>query len=71
VAFVLAVIGFLVGVGVGGSALLLALSGGLDEIYWSLLKHHPGIKNLATFAIFSTILAWGFTFAYLAFVLAG
>jgi hypothetical protein len=67
VAFVLAIIGFLVGVGVAGSALLFALLGGLDEIYWSLLKHHPRIQNLATFAIFSTIVACGVTFAYLAF----
>jgi hypothetical protein len=71
VAFVLAIIGFLIGAIVGGGGLLLALSGGRDKIYWSIVERHPGIQHLAIFASISTAVACGVAFAYLAFVLAG
>jgi hypothetical protein len=71
VAFVLAIIGFLIGAMVGGGALLLAFSGGRDKIYWSLVERRPGIQHLAIFASISTAVACGVAFAYLAFVLAG
>lgn len=71
VAFVLVIIGFVAGVSIASGALVFALSGGHDGIYWSLVTRHSIIANLARLAIICTVVASGVIFAYLGLMLAG
>jgi hypothetical protein len=69
VGFLAAIIGLVTGMSIGCSVVLLALSGGRDKIYWSHIKRHPIIGDLARLAAIFTVVGCGVTFAYLGFVL--
>ena len=66
---VCAILGFLLGISLGSSVFLFALSGARESAYWSIVKQHPTIESLAKLWVTACILACGVVFAYLAYSL--
>jgi hypothetical protein len=69
-AAVFVMLGFFTGTSVASCVIVLALSGGRDTAYWSLIKRHFVIEHLARLSIAVLVLACGVTFAYLGAMLA-
>ena len=65
------ILGFVIGTSVGGSLVVIALSGARNAAYWSFVQRHRIIEPLAKLLITALVVACGVMFAYLGFVLAG
>jgi hypothetical protein len=66
---VCAILGFLVGIALGGTVFLFALSGPRESAYWSFVKQHPIIEPLAKLWTTACIVACGVVFGYLGYSL--
>ena len=69
-AFFIAICGFIAGLSVGSSVVVLMLAGGRDMIYWSLVKRHYIIEQIPRLSLIALVVACGVMFAYLGYMLA-
>jgi hypothetical protein len=63
------ILGFVIGIGLASSALIVALTGARNAAYWSFVKRHAIIAPLAKLCSAVLIAACGSLFAYLGYLL--
>ena len=64
------ILGFIIGTSLGSSAVVVALSGARNSAYWSFVKRHTIIEQLAKLCLTTCVAACGVVFAYLGYLLA-
>jgi hypothetical protein len=63
------ILGFLIGIGLASSTLILALTGRRNDTYWAFVKRHAVTAPLAKLCSAVLIAACGGLFAYLGYLL--
>jgi hypothetical protein len=63
------ILGFVIGISLGSSAVVVALGGSRNAVFWSLVQRHPIVGHLAKLWTASLVTLCGVMFAYLGYSL--